>query len=302
MLRLTNKKKQQALLNTQLLKQKSLYLALRYQDFSLNKETLGVCNTNEHEIIISLTTFGYRVNDVHLTIESLFQQSVKASRIILWLSTRDFPNKELDIPSILKKQAKRGLEIAFCEEDLGPYTKFFYTLKKHPESLIVTVDDDILYANDTIDLLYRAYLKDPKTIHCLRAHKMLLDKTGQLLPYKKWEKVTQEKSPALDIFPTGVGGVLYFPNCFDDEIFNKGEFLKLAPNSDDVWLKAMSLKKGTYCQKVLDERPWEPRNVIIEGSQKYSLKRKNKSREEGNDPKIKAVFDKYNLLERLYSQ
>lgn len=299
MLRLVNKQKQQAQLNTQLLKQKSMHLALMYQDFALNRETLGISNNNEHEITLSLTTFGYRVNDVHLTIESLFQQSVKATRIVLWLSTRDFPNKEADIPVILKKQMKRGLEVAFCEEDLGPYTKFFYTLKKYPDSLILTVDDDVLYAADTVDLLYRAYLKNPNIIHCLRAHKMLPDNSGQLLPYKKWLKGIQEKAPALDIFPTGVGGVLYFPGCFDDEILNKEAFLKLAPNSDDVWLKAMSLKKGVHCQKVPDERPWEHRNVIIEGSQKYSLKRKNKSATQGNDPKIKAVFDKYNLWEKL---
>lgn len=299
MLKLINKQKQQAQLHAQFIKHKSMHLAHMYQNLALNKETPGTSENNKHEIILSLTTFGYRVNDVHLTIESLFQQSVKASRIILWLSTRDFPNKNADIPAILKNQMKRGLEIAFCEEDLGPYTKFFYTLKEHPESLVITVDDDILYASDTVDLLYRAYLKNPNVIHCLRAHKMLPDGSGKLLPYKKWIKLTQDREPALDIFPTGVGGVLYFPGCFDEEILNKKAFLELAPNSDDVWLKCMSLKKGVLCQKVFDERPWEPRNPIIEGSQKYSLKRKNKSAVQGNDPKVKAVFDRYDLWKKL---
>jgi len=96
-----------------------------------------------------------------------------------------------------------------------------------------------------------------------------------------------------------VGGVLYFPGCFSDEILNKEAFLKLAPNSDDVWLKAMSLKKGIPSKPIQDSRPWGDRYLIIEGSQSVALKRKNKTAGQGNDPKIKAVFDQYDLYKKL---
>ena len=92
---------------------------------------------------------------------------------------------------------------------------------------------------------------------------------------------------------------LYFPGCFDDDVLNKEEFLKLSPKSDDVWLKAMSLKKGTPCQKVYDERTWKLRNTVIDGSQRYALKNNNLSEESGNDSKINAVFNKYNLWHKL---
>ena len=294
----SNKKKrikhQQALL----LKQKSLQLSIMYQHLALTSEAHGTA-TNTDEIIISLTSFSHRVNDLYLTIESLFQQSLKADRIILWLSLKDFPNKVFDLPEQLKKQMKRGLEVAFCEQDLGPYTKFYYTLKENPNSLIITVDDDILYPVDLVDQLYRAYKKEPHIIHCQRAHQMALSHATELMPYKQWKKDITESMADRTVFPTGVGGVLYFPGCFADEILDKDTFLKLAPNSDDVWLKAMSLKKGVLSKKIADSRPWFSRYLVIEGSQLFALKRKNKSPGQGNDPKLKAVFDHYQLWDQL---
>lgn len=296
----SNRKKRLKNERALLLKQKSLALSVMYHQLTLTSKDSGITE-NQDEIIVSLTSFSHRVNDVYLTIESIFQQTQKASKVYLWLAERDFPNKEKDLPKSLINQMSRGLEVKFCEEDLGPYTKFFYTLKENPKSLIITVDDDILYPFDMIDQLYSAYKKEPNVIHCQRAHQMKLDEQGGLIPYKKWVKDYKGTTTAFDVFPTGVGGVLYFPGCFAEEILDKDAFLKLAPNSDDVWLKAMSLKKGVLCKAVQDSRPWGERYLIIEGSQLFALKRKNKTAGQGNDPKLKAVFDRYGLYELLKS-
>ena len=293
MIRFLDAMSSEKVLRADLSRQRAFFLKALYQDTALNSLVRGVSSDHSTNVIISLTTFKQRINDVHLTIESLFQQSRKADRVVLWLSAEDFSAD--DIPAILQKQCERGLEIRFCEKDLGPYTKFYYALQAFPESLILTVDDDILYPLDLVDQLYRAYRKHPDMIHCHRAHKMLLDSDGEILPYKKWKRFTQNTQPALDLFPTGVGGVLYFPGCFDDEILNKEAFLRLSPNADDVWLKAMSLKKGTLCKKLEDNRSWSDRFVVIDGSQTVSLKRKNKDKKTGNDSQLKAVFDEYRL-------
>ncbi len=182
---------------------------------------------------------------------------------------------------------------------MGPYTKFYYCLSEFPDSLILTVDDDIMYPVDMIDQLYRAHLNQPGAIHCHRAHRIKLDDDGQLLPYKQWDFDTREDKASLAIFPTGVGGVLYFPGCFDPDILNDDAFLSLAPKADDVWLKAMSLKKGTPCKKVPDRRDWQQRFLPIQGSQVTKLKSANKKHGGGNDAKIKAVFDHYDLVETL---
>ena len=43
-------------------------------------------------IVVSLTTYGERTRLVHITIDTLLNQSVKPQKVILWLSENEFPN------------------------------------------------------------------------------------------------------------------------------------------------------------------------------------------------------------------
>ncbi|GGK08725.1 glycosyl transferase [Alloalcanivorax dieselolei] len=265
----------------------------QFQWSAINSTIPGVGNALEEEIIVSLTTFDKRIDNVYLTIESLLQQSLKPDRIILWLSEPEF--RRADVPHILTLQQQRGLEVAFCPEDLGPYKKFYYTLMRYPHSLVITVDDDMLYPHDLVDRLYRSYRAMPGVIPCLRAHGMRFDSRGEVLPYKQWEKPTSDSAPSLLTFPTGVGGVLYFPGCLDEQVLDATLFRSLCPNADDVWLKAMSLKRGTACRRVPDYGDFKTGFPVVEGSQLHSLKRANKSAVGGNDSSIRAVFDHFDL-------
>lgn len=287
------RQKRDKLLKAEAVRRRATALGIQYQDFALNRTDPGVAPNQPLPLVISLTTFNKRIDDVHLTIESLFQQSHKADRIVLWVSREEFT--EADVPAVLRKQCARGLQIEFCDRDLGPYKKFYYTLQKYPDSLILTVDDDVLYPIDMVDKLYRAYLRQPNVIHCHRAHQVTLDAKGNVLPYREWGATPMDGVASPLVFPTGIGGVLYFPGCFDGEVLNEAAFMELAPGADDVWLKAMTLRKGVLCRRIPDSRDWWLRFVVIEGSQKFSLKRKNKQKQDGNDVKIKAVFDQYNL-------
>lgn len=284
---LNNNRKLESLIRGQLLLQNAL---------SSNEQ--GVGNKKPHHIVVSLTSFNRRINDLHLCIESLFQQSIKADVIALWLSTKDFPDKEL--PELIKKQQKRGLQVFFIDEDIGPYKKYVYAFAHYPDSLIITVDDDTLYPPDTIDSLYRAYEKDPRHIYCLRGHMMTV-KGNKLLPYHRWNSDCLDGTASKFVFPTGVGGVLYFPGSLDNDAFNKDKFMSLCPNADDIWLKAMSLKHGTLCAQIPDYRDWKQRFLMIEGSQQSSLNKQNKHKRHGNDHKIQKVFAEYELFEKLTS-
>ena len=271
-----------------------------YERTCLESTANGIERTRRPEgrdLVVSLTTIPERIHNIHITIESLFQQSVKANRVILWLPRDRFAAK--DVSALLKRQENRGLEIAFCSEDLGPYTKYYYCLEKYPDDLIVTVDDDRIYPVDTLDLLVRAYEHDPSRIYCHRAHRITLDSHGKARPYRQWEWSIKDSNADVRVFPTGVGGVIYHPGCFHEDVLNKGLFLKLSPKADDVWLKAMSLKKGILCQHVFDARDWSSRCIQVSNTQMVKLKRTNKSKDDGNDKKINAVFDHYDLLRML---
>ncbi|WP_444928488.1 glycosyltransferase family 2 protein [Microbulbifer sp. SSSA002] len=285
------------------LKLDALYWRRLLEQSALGSHTSGVGNTAKHNIIVSLTSYGKRIHDIHLCIESLFQQSLKADLIVLWLSVKEFPGHSL--PSLLTKQLQRGLRVEFVDEDLGPYTKYFYALQQFPDSLIITVDDDILYPVDTIDMLYQSYIKSPEYIFCHRAHRIAVDKQGNILPYRQW-RTTRESwrcdmnvKPSYRVFPTGVGGVLYYPGALHPDALNKDKFLALCPNADDIWLKAMSMRQGVRCARVADVRFWRDRFLTIPGCQASGLKKQNLKGKSGNDRKIRSVFSEYQLARLL---
>ena len=142
-------------------------------------------------------------------------------------------------PYEITKYIKNGLEIKFVK-DIGSYTKAIYAFKEYPESIIVTADDDIYYPKKWLEKLYHSYIAHPKDIQVHRAHRVKL-KDNKILPYEKWEKHVQEESARFDNFLTGVGGVLYPPNCFLSEVFRDDIFLNYAPTADDIWFWFMAL-------------------------------------------------------------
>ena len=260
--------------------------ALTADEYGLNEK-----EEREEKIIISLTTYSKRIYDVFLVIETIFSQTVKPDKIILWLAKDEFNDD--NIPLVLKNMKKRGLEIEYCR-DIKSYKKIIPTLKLYPKDIIITIDDDVFYPFDFIEKLYSEHLKDRESIIFYRGHRIMFKNTGEILPYREWEFKTNFIEKSIDLLPTGVGGVLYPSNSFDKEVFNENKFMSLAPRGDDIWLKAMTLKNGRKCKKVDDVRNFEDRFLEIKSSQDIALWSKN-LRKNQNDIQIKAVFDEYDL-------
>ena len=269
-----------------------------YEKTLLENEFKNVLNYVENEnsqIIVSLTTYSKRIYDVHLTIESLFRQTNLPNKIVLWLAEDEFNNG--NIPFLLKKLEKKGLEIKFCK-DLKSYKKLIPTLKEYPNDIIVTVDDDILYPYDLIENLYKEYLKNNNCIYFYRGHKMTFDKNKKIQNYSSWIGDYQIEEETYLTLPTGIGGILYPPNCFHKEVLNEEIFMKLAPKADDIWFKAMTLKNNIKCKKVKLNKPFSKMFLGLEAGQDIALCNINVG-ENQNDIQLKAVFDYYNLWEKL---
>lgn len=247
------------------------------------------------DIIVSLTTYGRRIHSVYLTIESLMEQSMKANRIILWLDT-SFQEKSL--PTTLERLKERGLEIAFCK-DVRSYKKLVPTLCKFPNDVIITVDDDLIYDINLLENLIHAYLDNPNYIYCNRAHKMSLDTNGSLKSYNDWIYECKDIEASSLIFPTGVGGVLYPPHSLDREVYNETVFMDICQYADDVWFKAMALKKGTKAKRVETISSTGCEYLENPSVQDIGLFNINAGSLNRNDEQIKAVFSKYNLYSLL---
>lgn len=263
----------------------------------LHDSTPGISQERycDHDIIVSLTTYSKRIYDVHLSIESIMEQTMKANRIILWLDY-SFENKTL--PKALQLLQKKGLEIKYCK-DIRSYKKLIPTLKICPNDAIITIDDDLIYEFDLLEKLINAYLKDNSYIYCNRQHRMKLDKNGNLLPYLKWEWLCPNKDPNIMNFPTTGGGTLFPPNSLDKEVFNENVFLDICKYADDIWFKAMAMKKGTLSKKVHTHSNDGNDFIEIDNVQDIGLKTINTQGEMLNDKQIQAVFTKYNLYSLL---
>lgn len=198
---------------------------------------IGVNNCKrETPVIVSLTSYEDRFNDLPITLYSLLNQELKPDRIILWLNEEE--NDLITLPYEITQFIKNGLEIRFVK-DIKSYTKAIYAFKEFPKSIIVTADDDIYYQRNWLKKLYLSYVSNSDDIHVHRAHRVNLN-----LPYQKWEHHISEETARYDNFLTGVGGVLYPPNCFTKEVLREDIFLKNAPTADDIWFWTMALVHG----------------------------------------------------------
>ncbi|MGV0961460.1 MAG: hypothetical protein ACOYB1_16670 [Limnohabitans sp.] len=250
----------------------------------------------EQELVVSLTTIPERICKVHLCIESLLRQSLKPDRIVLWLSesaVEGRPTVSLQsLPWKLRRLEKRGLEIRWCR-DIRSLRKIVPTLRLYPGALIVTSDDDVFYPRDWLKDLYAAYMSEPQFIHCHRAHLMRYAESGAVLPYVQWNITAPGLiGPSMKLFPTGVGGVLYAPDHLHSDVFNEEVFLELCPTADDVWLKAMSMLKGTACKKVGPHAIAYP-EIRIPNNRVLSHDNINSN---GNDVQISRVAQRYHVF------
>ena len=251
----------------------------------------------ETDVVVSLTSFGNRVSDVHLAIETIMQGTIKPNRIILWLSESEFSSR--DIPVTLQRQVTRGLEIRFCK-DIRSYTKLMYTLKEYPDSCIITIDDDVIYEYDIVERLINTHKHHPQAVCACRVHRIILGNDNKPKSYMDWDwEVESQGNENPLLFPTGVGGVLYPPHCFSDEVFNEDIYMTKCPYADDVWFYAMELLNGTPVVQVYTGMPTGYYSELP-SSHYNSLRHQNTNAVCcRNDVQIKAVFDHYDLYKKL---
>lgn len=248
-------------------------------------------------IIASLTSYGRRVQTAHLAIKTIMNQTKKADKIILWLADSEFTIDS--IPRSLQNLQDEGLGIKFCK-DIKSYKKLIPALTEYPNDIIITFDDDIYYKNNVIEILYDSYLKERNVIHCIRGHRIKFLPDGKVDLYNNWDMCIDSSEVSFDIFPTGAGGILYPPNSLYEDVVRDDIFMKLAPNGDDIWFKAMSLKKCVKAKVVAHEEFGYSKSLnYIENTQADALWLQNKNEDNGNDQQIKNIFFKYKLFEML---
>ncbi len=269
------------------------YLEYKFNFFNKYKKSLGVnIQKRNIHVVISLTSYHKRFHFLHLTLESLLNQSYKPDQIVLWLSQEDID--KVPLPEKVKKLESRGLDIQIVDENIRSYKKLIYTLQKYPDSHIVTCDDDILY-----DASFLQGLVDTNVIYqnCVIAYTCRMMKLTD--PYKfesyRYSSYVSYDGPSSDLLPIGANGIMYPPHSLNKEVQNKENFLKLAPHADDLWFKAMALLNNT--KTVLVNNKSKTINPIST-TQDEALYHINLSNNK-NDEQLKNIFDFYSLYKKI---
>lgn len=209
--------------------------------FRMKETEFGVGNTENEEVVVSLTTFPDRIDVVHNVVRCLLLQSLRPDKIVLYLAEEQFAG--ITLPVQLTSLQQYGLEIRF-RKDLKPHKKYFYAMQEFPEANIITVDDDVYYRPNLVADLYAAHVRNRDEVICTRAHKITFD-GPDFCPYNKWDYETRDISTSSHLLlATGVGGILYPPSCLCGETFDEELLSDLSLMTDDLWLKIMELKSG----------------------------------------------------------
>lgn len=245
-------------------------------------------------VTVSLTAIPSRIDRLWVVMESLMRQTVRPDRIIVALTQEEFPQGMAQMPESLLAYVRLGVEIAFLPYNLKCHNKYFHALRHCPDSCVVTVDDDCWYSRDTIARLidmHEAY-QDAVVSNIAR----VID-TEHFHTYKMWKKSPSASAPDHRCVALGFGAILYPPQfaqrCADagHDLFSVDLIGRLAPTTDDLWLKAVEMVSGikVACGS------FYPNPVTVTGSQKISLRSINKGAENRNDIQWKAMDDHFKL-------
>ena len=235
----------------------------------------------QKKIIVSLTSSKRKLKKLNLVIESIFNNTMKPSKIVLTLYKKDsyFLTKYLN--DLVSNQR---IELIITNKNLKSHKKYFEVMKKYRDYAIITINDDIIYTNDLIESLYNSYSNNPNCIHARFVHK-IMTKNNKILPYDKWIKnYTFEFNPSFYLFAISRGGILFPPNILNISDKNINEIYKCL-SSDDVYIKYLSRKRNI---KIV----WVP-NKFLEGLEQieYTKSKDNKLFKEIK--KVEILRDKY---------
>ena len=151
------------------------------------------------KIIISLTSWPKRIKNVATVVNSLLNQNIEPDLIELNLCIIEFPNKTKDLPKELNTllSKNKNIEINWVEKNTGVFKKIIPTIKKYYglNYYLISVDDDIIYRKDYIELLIYNIEKYKSDSFCLSKSKVI----GSKMIYKSliferdfFEKLTDE--------------------------------------------------------------------------------------------------------------
>ncbi len=225
------------------------------------KHTYLMPHVSSQHIIVSLSTIPQRLDLLHPTLASLMTQNVYIDEIninIPYISRKGLP---YEIPTWLQElhdSPNHNIIIHRVKKDEGPATKLLPTLRrasrKEPggqhrmdidgygnlqfreinSTIIIVVDDDMIYHSHAVWNLYKSYVKYGKK-HAITNFGVTLDKNYKLMTDTNRIMAHFGPSKEVDIL-NGFGGFLVTSHgMFPDQVYDLESGPIQSISVDDVW-------------------------------------------------------------------
>jgi len=266
----------------------------------------------KHRIVVSLTTTSARINYINQALRSLFNQSMAANEIYLWISREPFlhdagiaPEKIPDKLQALANFRNLHFRIRYTENTAG-YRKLLPILaenKNRNDVVIITADDDTLYPKWWLERLYKQFVEE-NCIIAYRARIITYGPDGTLIPYESWPLLNSwDYHKELQLCPTGNAGILYSPAFFDDRIFDP-VYKLLSPTRADFWYAANAIANNVLTRHKPSTRPMpelryrmEFPSIRVPVAVKENWSRLYETNRPKNDEYARNVFRHFSIID-----
>lgn len=193
-----------------------------------------------NRIVVCCTSIPSRLKLLDIPILSMQKQTMKPDKIFIFLP--EFSKKEnCKYPKV--SYPYHNVEVITTKDDYGPITKLYPITQMSKEEmgfhhndevLIINIDDDRDYSQDTIESLYETHLKLKDTGYCSIGIAGWIYGKG----YEKWIKVYSPDKIVMVDWLEASYGLLY---NYDDvkEVGNQLIDFSLLPDAkycDDIWI------------------------------------------------------------------
>ena len=208
-----------------------------------------------------MTSYPARINCVWLVVKSLFLQTYKPDRVILWLAEEQFPTKEL--PRNLTIMQNYGLEIMWVKDIYGHKKYRVPVMEQTSNEVVITFDDDIVYSPKCIERLMAVHKKHPNSLVCERGQ--TYDDKKECNP-GRWKTISDTGVivPTYSMNPSPGGGCLIPFGAFHPDAVKEECFRRLAYKNDDLWYMFMCAANKT---RMIKTRKYHKIFSLVEGSQ-----------------------------------
>lgn len=204
-------------------------------------------------LIVNLTTTRQRFYLLRYTLLSLIEQTLRAEKIIIWVSEepylRDKGMAGFDYTSQLQewipKYNKMGVEIRLTK-NTGPYRKLIPCLRNaKDDDILVTADDDIIYRQDWLSsLIQEFYACGGDKVVASRVRKIRRNALGVIQSYVCWRVVTERSLLSEDYIITFGAGAVLKKSFFRPQDIENDDFVLISPTADDLWYTKLLNNNG----------------------------------------------------------